>query len=103
MSNYTNTADNRKASVSSNSDESNRIHIEPPPSASSSSTTCSLLNTTNIEFIDADINSVSNGVSKRFDETKCASKSRCAGHDESPLSKMGNYFLRFFIFFIPFI
>lgn len=87
MSNfYTNTADNRKPSVSSNSDESNRINKEP------SSSSCSLLNTTNFEFIDADINSGSNGVSKLADGTNCTSKTGCAGYDESPVSKIGNYF-----------
>lgn len=49
MSNFhTNTADNRKPSVSSNSEEANGINKE---------TSCSLLNTTNFEFIDADISS----------------------------------------------
>lgn len=82
MSNFhTNTADNRKSSVSSNSDESNRINKEP---------SCSLLNTTNFEFIDADINSGSNGVSKLTDETNCTFKTEA---DESPVSKIGNYII----------
>lgn len=84
MSNFhTNTADNRKPSVSSNSEEANRINKEP---------SCSLLNTTNLEFIDADISSGSNGVSKLTDETNCVSKTGCAGCEESPVSKIGNYF-----------
>lgn len=92
MSNFhTNTADNRKPSVSSNSEESNRINKEP---------SCSLLNTTNFEFIDADINSGSNGVSKLTDGTNCMSKTGCAGcADESPVSKIGNYYFSFLYFY----
>lgn len=80
MSNFhANTADKRKTSVSSNSDVSNRINNEPSNS---------LLNTTNLEFIDAD----TDGVSK-LDDAFRISKIGCGG--EIAVTEIGNnyYFL----------